>query len=237
MGLGDVWRRAIGRRRADSGPPASGLASRHPRPPEVDGGSGTATHRTVSVDADAVDWALWVRVTVGLRHSDPAVGSLAETQLAFSAGGPPVQEWRFMVGDNAPATYTWQATYAARDGSRVTASEVTTDADVLLLPPSAGGAGLVRTTRVVVSEVDFTVIELVVVDLRYVDHGADFTTEEHLVFSSDSSTALSWQFIGPGNGPSTYEWQATYSAKDGQRSVLQGEGTIGEVLTLPSGMG
>ncbi|WP_404380889.1 hypothetical protein LL946_11855 [Knoellia locipacati] len=192
----------------------------------------------MTVNAEAVDWTLFARVTVELRHSDPAAGSLSETQLLFSASGPSSQEWQFTVGDNATATYAWQATYAAHDGSLLTSQEEVTTDDVLVLPPTAPGVGGQLALQVDAQAIDWTVIARVVVEVRYADPAAAFTTEDHLVFSSDTARTLVRRFIVPGDRTGAYQWEATYLAHDGRTFVRQGEGTtVDGVLSVPPATG
>jgi hypothetical protein len=194
-----------------------------------------AARRTVRVDAGAVDWTIVRLVTVELRHSHPATGSVHEQQLVFTAHGPSSQEWQFPVAEGAPATYMWQATYAAPDGSQVSSPEQVSADDVLLLPATPPGAEGLRTVQVVAEAIDWTDIHRVVVELRYAAPATGFTTEEHLAFSADTSPVLEWQFIAPGDGPRVYQWEASYLAHDGRRFVRDGAATLDEALSLPPG--
>ena len=160
-------------------------------------------------------------------HYDDAPNNVHVTEsFVFTKTDP--QVWTIQVKNPQLRTYRYQLTYTTAKG-QVDQPDVTTDADILVLPPadvpSVGATVLPRL-------LDFAATPAVEVDITYADDANHIDFSDTLIFDGTGSSQ-SFQVLVEPNSPRAYQMVVTYYLPDGTTIAEQPVTTTKNQILVP----
>jgi len=184
------------------------------------------TTLAVKIIPAAVDFALSPVVQANLHYDDAPNNVHVTESFVFTKTDP--QVWTIQVKNPQLRTYRYQLTYTTAKG-QVDQPDVTTDADILVLPPadvpSVGATVLPRL-------LDFAATPAVEVDITYADDANHIDFSDTLIFDGTGSSQ-SFQVLVEPNSPRAYQMVVTYYLPDGTTIAEQPVTTTKNQILVP----
>ncbi|MGV1004992.1 MAG: hypothetical protein ACOYEV_09555 [Candidatus Nanopelagicales bacterium] len=187
----------------------------------------------IQIGAATLQWARYPQVAVEVRYSDPAHGlRLAETFLLSSAH--PEATWTRFRLDPALSAYDVRVTFLSPEGRDVLVDWTTTDQERLIVRDPHP----LRRTVTVAAAVDWRLVAMVFVEMRYTDLGNGIQEEATLsFFDTDSDRAAKTFAVNIVDGEARMvNWTATFVLKDNRTIVVPASVTTGSTLVLRTDM-
>lgn len=167
-------------------------------------------------------------IYLDLAYDDPANNYRTTHSQALNAATP-YFDWRVPTVGDGKGTVTYSGQIRYRDGSTRPIEKATADGSILVGDQAAGKL----TIQVEPVVVDFAVVKVAKVSLRYADPANGIETTQDIVFKAGDQAA-SWSVDLADPAQKRFSWRVTYYRADGTETSTEWAETEGTSVVLPA---